>query len=70
MAPRRSSPPSIPVVSAIASGPPPVTIIESGSDEDTSDVQSLTIPFRSASSGNFLPMISIEDKWISELEFR
>ena len=59
----------LPSTSAAPAGPPPITVIESGSEEDP-DVQSITIPFRSASSGNFLPMISVADNWISELEFR
>ena len=59
-----------PAAATIApSGPPPITVIKSGSEDDP-DVQSITIPFRSASSGNFLPMISVADNWISELEFR
>ena len=52
-------------------GPPSVTAHRQDSDSDP-DVQSLTIPFRSGSSSseNFLPMVSTDDTWISELEFR
>ena len=70
-----SDAPPIAVVPAVSgssgagpnSGPPAISVIDPDSDPD---VQSITIPFRSASSTNFLPMISVEDKWITELEFR
>ena len=52
---------------AAAAGPPVISVIESDSD---TDVQSFTIPFRSAFSSTFLPMISVEDTWMTELEFR
>ena len=50
---------------------PPSIVAAHDSDSDP-DVQSLTIPFRagSSSSENFLPMVSTDDTWISELEFR
>ena len=51
-------------------GPPPIQVLESESDEDDADVQTVTIPFNSASSSAFLPMISVEDRWSTELEFR
>ena len=56
--------PTIPVIKdstsngVSASGPPAISVIDTDSDED---VTSLTIPFRSA---------SIDDKWMTELEFR
>ena len=51
-------------------GPPSIPVIND-SDSDP-EVQSLTIPFRSGSSSseNFLPMVSTDDTWITELEFR
>ena len=54
----------------LSAGPPQITVIDSDSHEEDADVQSITIPFRSASSGAFLPMISVDDKWFSEQEFR
>ena len=53
---------------------PSITVFSATSQEaeesdSDSEVKTLTIPFRSA-SGNFLPMITTEDKWITELEFR
>ena len=78
--PGPSSRPSIPI---IASGMPSVAPIQSFSnvaappsiavvnDSDSDpDVQSITIPFRSSTSENFLPMVSTDDTWIAELEFR
>ena len=68
---------TVPVLSALPSGsatvsggPPPITVVDAADSDEDADVHSLTIPFRSASSSNFLSMISIEDKWITELEFR
>ena len=51
-------------------GPPPIQVLESESEEDDADVLTVTIPFNSASSSTFLPMISVEDRWSTELEFR
>ena len=71
--------PSIPVIQTMPSAAPafsmlpgvPSIPIVNDSDSDP-DVQSLTIPFRSGSSTseNYLPMITTEDSWITELEFR
>ena len=67
-----SAVPAVPAVSATAaaSGVPAIQVLND-SDSDP-DVQSLTIPFRSGSSSseNFLPMISTDDSWISEQDFR
>ena len=62
--------PSIPVVNvaAPAAGPPAISVIPEV-DEDP-DVQSFAIPFSSTSSVNFIPKISTEDSWMTELEFR
>ena len=68
--------PSIPVISdnsqefSTSQGPPPIQVLQSDSEEDDADVQTVTIPFNSASSSTFLPMISTEDRWSTELEFR
>ena len=53
-----------------SAGPPQITVIDLDSPEEDTDVQSIMIPFRSASSGAFLPVISVDDKWFSEQEFR
>ena len=70
------TPISVPAPVAGPSAIPPITVFSAASQaastvesDSDSDVKTLTIPFRSA-SGNFLPMITTEDKWISELEFR
>ena len=68
--------PSIPGISdssqefSSSQGPPPIQVLQSDSEEDDADVQTVTIPFNSASSSTFLPMISTEDRWSTELEFR
>ena len=73
--PSASAASAVPVVSGSpdflpSQGPPPIQVLESESDEDDADVQTVTIPFNSASSSTFLPMISVEDRWSTELEFR
>ena len=59
---------SVPVAAAASVGPPAIDVLHD-SDSDP-DVHSLTIPFRSASSELFLPMISTDDAWITNLELR
>ena len=70
VAPAIPAVPSIPVVNvaAPAAGPPAISVIPEV-DEDP-DVQSFAIPFSSTSSVNFIPKISTEDSWMTELEFR
>ena len=77
--PSISAVPAVPAISAVptipvgnpefmpSQGPPPIQVLESESEDD--DVQTVTIPFNSASSSTFLPMISVEDRWSTELEF-
>ena len=62
--------PSIPVVNVAraATGPPAISVIPEA--EDDPDVQSFAIPFSSTTSVNFIPKISTEDSWMTELEFR
>ena len=55
--------PSFPV----PSGPPPILLENSESDDD---VQTLAVPVRSGSSEAFLPMVSTDDSWTSDTEFR
>ena len=52
---------------AISSVPPPIVLEDS--DSDTS-VQTLSVPFRSGSSEAYLPMVSTDDSWSSDAEFR
>ena len=59
---------SVPVAAAPSVGPPAIDVLHD-SDSDP-DLQSLTIPFRSASSELFLAMISTDDAWINNLELR
>ena len=51
----------------ISSGPPPIVFEDSDSDPG---VQTLAVPFRSGSSDTYLPMISTDDSWSSDTEFR
>ena len=60
------NPSAVPAITVFPAAVQADPTLESDSD---SEVKTLTIPFRSA-SGNFLPMISTEDKWITETEFR
>ena len=60
-----SRPPPVPT--AAASWPPPIVVENSDSDED---VQTLAVPIRSGSSEAFLPMVSTDDSWSTDTEFR
>ena len=50
-----------------SSGPPPIVLEDSDSDEG---VQTLAVPFRSGSSDTYLPMLSTDDSWSTDPEFR
>ena len=50
----------------LSSAPPPITE-QSDSDED---VQTLAIPFRSGNSDTYLPMLSVDESWSTDTEFR
>ena len=51
----------------LSSAPPIITEPQSDSDED---VQTLAIPFRSGNSDTYLPMLSVDESWSSDTEFR
>ena len=63
--PSSSSVPAPVVASSYA--PPPIVVENSESDED---VQTLAVPFRSGSSEAFLPMVSTDESWSTDTEFR
>ena len=51
-----------------ASSAPPPIILEDG--EEPEDVQTLAVPCQAGSSDAFLPMVSTDDSWSSDAEFR
>ena len=59
--------PALPAPVISSSVPPPIVVENSDSE---ADVQTLAVPFRSASSEAYLPMISTDDSWASDAEFR
>ena len=50
----------------------PVTAPNQSDSDSEPEIPSLALPFRagSATSENYLPMISTEDKWLSDPEYR
>ena len=62
-----SAPPVVPSFPATTGAPPPIVLENSESDED---VQTLAVPIRSGSSEAFLPMVSTDDSWSTDVEFR
>ena len=63
-----SSAPPIPVpVVPTTSAPPPIVLED---EDDGEDVQTLAVPVRSGSSEAFLPMVSSDDSWSTDTEFR
>ena len=63
-----SGAPPVPVpIQASSSAPPPIVLENSDSEND---VQTLAVPFRSASSEAYLPMVSTDDSWATDTEFR
>ena len=54
-------------VSPLLSSAPPIITEQSDSDED---VQTLAIPFRSGNSDTYLPMLSVDESWSTDTEFR
>ena len=66
--PSSSAPPiSAPVAGVSSSAPPPI-VVENSESED--DVQTLAVPFRSGSSEAFLPMVSTDESWSTDVEIR
>ena len=67
---------SIPVPSSSRSNAPPILastappIVAEESDSDDPDVQTIPVPFRSGNSDTYLPMISLDESWHSDTEFR
>ena len=55
------------IVSSASSAPPPILVEDSGSE---SDVQTLAVPFRSGNSDTYLPMLSVDDSWMTDVDFR
>ena len=60
----RAPPLPVPVISSTA----PAIVLENSDSE--SDVQTLAVPFRSGSSEAYLPMVSTDDSWSTDTEFR
>ena len=56
-----------PVIAPLSGAPPPIALEHSESDDE---VQTLAVPVRSGSSEAFLPMVSTDDSWSSDTEFR
>ena len=67
---------SVPVPSSSRSTAPPILassappIVAEESESDDPDVQTLAVPFRSGNSDTYLPMISLDESWHSDTEFR
>ena len=60
---RSTAPPILPSSSA-----PPIVAEDSGSEDQ--DVQTVAVPFRSGNSDTYLPMVSLDDAWQTDVEFR
>ena len=58
---------SLPVAAVNPSAPPPILVEEADSDDG---VQTLAVPFRAGSSETYLPMVSTDDSWSTDAEFR
>ena len=56
-----------PVAAALPSAPPPIVVEEIDSDDG---VQTLAVPFRAGSSETYLPMVSTDESWSTDAEFR
>ena len=58
---------TLPVAAVNPSAPPPIVVEEADSDDG---VQTLAVPFRAGSSETYLPMVSTDDSWSTDAEFR
>ena len=56
------------ILPAVSSSASPIIAEASGSEDE--DVQTIAVPFRSGNSDAYLPMISVDDSWSSDTEFR
>ena len=70
-------PAPIPVASTSRSAAPPILssssappIVAEDSDSEDQNVQTVAVPFRSGNSDTYLPMVSVDDSWHSDAEFR
>ena len=67
---------SVPVASSSRSAAPPILsssappIVAEDSDSEDQNVQTVAVPFRSGNSDTYLPMVSLDDAWHSDAEFR
>ena len=67
---------SVPVASTSRSAAPPILsssappIVAEDSDSEDQNVQTVAVPFRSGNSDTYLPMVSLDDAWHSDAEFR
>ena len=61
-----SAPAPAPVLPA-SSAPPPIILED---EDEPEDVQTLAVPCQAGSSDAFLPMVSTDDSWSSDAEFR
>ena len=68
---------SFPVASTSRSAAPPIPssssappILAEDSDSEDQNVQTVAVPFRSGNSDTYLPMVSLDDAWHSDAEFR
>ena len=56
----------LPAAGVLSSAPPPIVV-----EEDSDDgVQTLAVPFRASSTETYLPMVSTDDSWSTDAEFR
>ena len=56
-----------PVIAPLSGAPPPIALEHSESEDE---VQTLPVPVRSGSSEAFCPMVSTDDSWSTDTEFR
>ena len=61
-----AGPSSAPVL-PVSSAPPPIVLED---EDETEGVQTLAVPCRPGSSEAFLPMVSTDDSWSTDAEFR